>query len=190
MSLPTAAVRSGRTPYDDDYGTCERSVAKLRIYGDDLDPEALTKRLGIEPSAAQRKGQVFTNSPGLSRTAKVGAWFLSSEGKVESRDLRRHLDWLIAQIRGVSSELRALQDEPAVWMNIGCVWWSKHRDGGPVIGPEHMRTLADLNLECGFEISFYGERNPFDPPEEEEAEAGGSPEARTEAAFPGIPFAP
>lgn len=86
---------SSRTPYDDNHGSCERAVANLLIYGEDLEPTEVSRRLGIEPSDAASTGQIRTNSLGRRRVTPVGHWFLSSEWRVDSRDLRRHLDWLL-----------------------------------------------------------------------------------------------
>jgi Domain of unknown function (DUF4279) len=159
--LSSASLQPGATPYNDDYDICDRTVAELRIYGDELDPELLSQRLGISSSTAQHKGQVFTNSLGRSRTAKVGGWFLSSENSVNSRELRRHLDWLIAQLRDVTHELIALQNESDTRMNITVIWWSNSGDGGFTLEPQHMRAMAEMNVECRFELAFYG---PEDDP--------------------------
>jgi hypothetical protein len=56
----------------------------------------------------------------------------------------------------VLKALRQLQNEQDLKMAVSCIWWSKAGDGGPVLWPEQMVVLADLNLECGFELAFYG----------------------------------
>jgi Domain of unknown function (DUF4279) len=154
--LPSASLQSGTTPYNDDYDICDRVVAELLIYGDELEPDVLSERLGISPSRSKRRGQITTNSLGRSRIAKVGMWFLSSENNVESKELRRHLDWLISQLRDLVSELRVLQNEPHVWMNITVIWWSNSGDGGFTLEPKHMRAMADMNVECRFGLALYG----------------------------------
>ena len=57
MSRPSREELSMITPYDDGYATCERTLATLRVYGDDLDPAVLTERLGIAPTSSQKKGE-------------------------------------------------------------------------------------------------------------------------------------
>lgn len=148
---------SRMTPYDDEYATCERVRATLRVYGDDLDPAVATGRLKIVPTSSQEKGEVRTNSLGRQRAIKIGAWFLSSEGSVRSKDLRRHLDWLLGHLLPRAEALRGLQEMEGVTMNVNCIWWSATGGGGPTLWPEQMRGLADLNLECSFDIAFYGE---------------------------------
>jgi Domain of unknown function (DUF4279) len=150
---------SGRTPYNDQYATCERAVANLLIYGRELDPHEVSRRLGLEPSDAARTGQVRTNSRGRERTTPIGHWFLSSEEHVVSRDLRRHLDWLLDLLAPRAATLRELQSRPGWAIRLDCIWWSKFGDGGPTLWPQHMRAIADLDLELGFEIGFYGDED-------------------------------
>ncbi len=145
------------TPINDAYETCERTLAKLRIYGHRLDPGSITTLLGIEATNSQSKGEIKKNSRGVGREAKIGGWFLSSEGHVQSKDVRRHLDWLLARLFPVKDKLRAIQEAEDVVMAVTCVWWSAAGDGGPTLWPEQMSLLAELNLECGFEVAFYEE---------------------------------
>jgi hypothetical protein len=149
-------MSSHMTPLDDQYPNCERTYAELRIYGDTLDPDAITKSIGILPSSSQRRGEVRSGFRNRQRIVSVGGWFLSSEGNVESRDLRRHLDWLLARLWPAATALKNLQAQEGVRMSVTCIWWSRG-DGGPALWPEQMGRLADLELECGFEISFYGD---------------------------------
>ena len=155
------------TPYDDWYSTCERSDATFAIYSPDLDPEYISVRLKIVPTSRQRVGEVAgPNSIGRFRGYNIGGWFLSSEAHVQSRDLRRHLDWLLAQLLPLAPEVLAIQELPGVKMRVNCIWWSAFASGGPTLWPEQMAGLASLNLECSFDISFHGvededsKRNP------------------------------
>lgn len=143
---------------NDDYPTCERTYAELRIYGADLDPDEITNLLQITPSSTQRRGELRTGSGGRrERMVGVGGWFLSSENQVRSMDLRRHLDWILGQLDRRRDPLRRLQTKSGVEMSVHCIWWSRRGQGGPTLWPEQMKRLADLNLECGFEFSFFGE---------------------------------
>jgi hypothetical protein len=144
-------------PYNDAYATCERTVAELRIYGDRLNPAEVTDVLGILPTSLQVKGEITMNSVGGQRKAPTGGWFLSSEQQVESLDLRQHIDWLLDLLLARANVLRSIQGRDGFHMNVTCIWWSRLGDGGPTLCPEHMSGLAELNLECRFEIAFYGD---------------------------------
>lgn len=143
------------TPVDDGYETCERTLATLWIDCDARDPDFVTSYLGVEPTEVQKKGEIKQNSRGYKRTIKKSAWFLSSDGKVDSKDVRRHIDWLIAQLTPVKSKLLELQNLEGIVMSVNCIWWSATGGGGPTLWPEQMQGLADLNLECGFDVSFF-----------------------------------
>jgi Domain of unknown function (DUF4279) len=149
-------VSPRRTPYDDVYPTCERTYAELRIYGDILDPDDISCQLKLEPTSVQRKGEVREGFRGRAKTTKVGGWFLSSEGRVDSLDLRRHLDWLLTQLSPAAEDVKVIAARPEVSMHVTCIWWSKYGHGGPTLWPEQMSELARLDLECAFELSFHG----------------------------------
>ena len=152
-----STIGSRRTPYNDAYETCERVAVQLLIYPGDLHPDRITKWLQVAPSQTQILGQQIANSLGRTRTVGLNGWFLSSENEVQSMDLRRHLDWLVERLRGCHESLERLQAEPGVKMGVKCIWWSAHGQGGPTLWPEQMQGLADLNLECSFDIGFYGD---------------------------------
>ncbi|WP_394833962.1 DUF4279 domain-containing protein [Pendulispora rubella] len=149
-------IRSRRTPYDDNYETCLETRTVFTVYPKRISPDELTRRLGLEPSSTQRAGEARTNSLGRQRVVPVNGWFLSSEGHVTSNDLRRHLDWLLAKLQPVNAAISALQNEVDVSMSVNCIWWSRG-SGGPTLWPEQMLALANLDLECAFDIYFVDE---------------------------------
>jgi hypothetical protein len=152
--------------YDDEFGSCLETRCELAIYPGHLLPEEVSTRLGLEPTSVQRAGETSTNSRGRVRTTKVNGWFLSSENVVASKDLRRHLDWLIAKVQPAAVPLAELRATPGVEMWIGCVWWSKEGHGGPTLSPEQMRAIAALDLECSFDVYFEAGFTHLDAPPE------------------------
>ncbi len=142
--------------YDDDYPTCSKTHASLRIYHDDLDPQRITGLLGIDPSQMQVRGMVHFTSIGKEFLPPIGGWFLSTRGKIASRDVRRHVAWILDKLAGKDEILRNLQAE-GCRMDILCYWLSADGHGGPTLSPGIMRRLGDLELEIGFDI--YG---PYD----------------------------
>ncbi len=137
---------------ESDYPTCERTYATFRVYPDRLDPEEVTVRLGIEPSNWQKRGEA--GKPG-SRPAKLHGWFLSSDGVVESRDVRRHLDWLLTRIVPKRDAILALQADGCS-MDVSCFWVSRFGHGGPSVLPAQMGELARLRLELWFDVYLGG----------------------------------
>jgi hypothetical protein len=150
--------------YDDDYGTCAGTYATLLIYPVRTDPVAITGRLGIEPSSWQRKGGPMAESLRRpTRIAEIDLWCLSTKGQVQSRDSRRHVDWLLDRIEDKAAVLRSLQEEGAR-IGVSCFWLSRHGEGGPTISPGQMRRLGALNIELWFDVYFAGEEYPPSPP--------------------------
>jgi hypothetical protein len=111
----------------------------------------------MEPTESQNKGDEIPTVRGAIRVAKVTFWSLSSERYVSSKDVRAHLDWLLDRLTNSHHGLRELQEHHEVGMSVNCVWWSRGGHGGPTLWPEQMRQLAELNLECSFEVQFYPE---------------------------------
>jgi hypothetical protein len=76
----------------------DRSVASLRISGDDLDPSEITKALDCEPTRGQRKGDVLIGkSTGISRTVKFGMWLLEANDR-EPEDLDGQITGLLDRL--------------------------------------------------------------------------------------------
>ena len=150
-----------RTAYDDEYPTCERTSAALRIYPRSMLPADVSKALMLTPTLARTVGE-FVPSALAGRGHRVARtrWELSSEECVTSKDLRRHLDWLLAQLQPASAALRALSARDDVQSAVHCSWWSAHGEGGPVLWPEQMQKLAELDLELSFEIMFFSDDEP------------------------------
>ncbi|WP_435018133.1 DUF4279 domain-containing protein [Tundrisphaera sp. TA3] len=139
--------------YDDDYPTCHSTYATLRIYPGEIDPATVTDRLGIEPTGWQRRGEMDRGSGRITRVTPINGWFLGSKGRVESRDSRRHIDWILDRVEPKAAAIRSLQEE-GCRMDVSCFWTSQSGHGGPSLPPTQMRRLADLNLELWFD--FYG----------------------------------
>jgi hypothetical protein len=142
--------------YDDDFGTCARTYATLLIYPVRTDPAAITERLGIEPSSWQRKGRRIADRP---RIAEIDGWFLTTKGRIESKDSRRHIDWILDQIEDAAADLASLREEGAR-IEVCCYWLSAFGEGGPTISPQQLRQLGALDIELWFDIWFHGDDGP------------------------------
>jgi hypothetical protein len=148
-------LKSRLTPVDDVYPSCERTEATLAIYH--IDPNLISNKLSLNPTSIQQKGKPRLMRNGRHVIGGVDSWLLSSEGFVQSKDLRRHIDWLLDQIDPIETALKQLQEIPEAKMAIRCVWWSTSGEGGPTLWPEQMNRIAKLNLECTFSFAWYGD---------------------------------
>lgn len=142
------------TSPDPEYASCDNTYVKLLIYPGEASVDEVSKVLQLKPSSTQYEGQEIINSKGRVRFAKNSLWILSSEGRVASKDLRDHLDWLSNKLLKIKSNLKLLQNNNGLKMTVTCVWWSVLGHGGPVLWPEQMKALAELGLECSFDIYF------------------------------------
>jgi len=142
--------------YNDQYATCRSTYATLRILHEDLDPDEISRLLGVTPSSSHRKSDPLSPRFPEKGRRKVGAWLLKSEGQVDSRDSRRHVDWLIDRLDGKAVVVRNLQSVGHT-IDISCYWLSASGHGGPSVPPEQARRLADLGIELWFDVYFAGE---------------------------------
>ena len=139
--------------YDDEYATCVETHASLRIIHDDLDPEEITQQIGIQPTWAWRQGQLRPKGNVIS---PIGIWGLTTNF-MKSRDIRRHLDWLIEQMNGKEEILKELQAQ-GYRMDVFCYWLSNGQ-GGPTISLRNMIGLANLGIELGFDFWMNGDND-------------------------------
>jgi len=149
----TLTQHPGALMDDDEYPSCHTTYATLCIYPGDVDPAAITDRLGIEPSNWQRRGEV-TQRPGRApKVAPLDGWFLMSRGQVESRDSRRHIDWLLDRLESRAEAVRSLR-EVGCRLEIACYWLARRSNGGPTLPALQMKRLAEFDIELWFD--FYG----------------------------------
>jgi hypothetical protein len=133
--------------YDDNYSGCLRTYATLRIYPGEIHPQEVTARLNVTPSKfwvrdadAQRPG-----------AKTMHGWFLTTHGRLDSRDTRRHIDVLLAPLLDVAVEVAALQRDGAA-MDIVCFWHAAAAQGGPALALRQLQALAQLNIPIAWNI--------------------------------------
>ena len=75
-----------------------RTAASLRVFGDDLEPEEVSRLLGCEPSAWERRGQrIIGGFTGNVRIATTGSWRLSAVKRVPG-NLDAQIDELLSKV--------------------------------------------------------------------------------------------
>src|SRR2546423_15709456 len=135
--------------YDDSYATCASTYATLRVFSDTSSPEEVSEALGVAPTRSHLKGEEF--GPGSRRSAN--GWFLESSHAVDSRDLRRHIDWLLDQVSAAGDAWPDLVAGGAR-ADIFCYWESRSGHGGPQLSPSQMERLSEFGLSVGLDIYF------------------------------------
>lgn len=140
------------TPHDRNYGTATRTHASFCVYSSEINPHEITASFGITPTYVTIKDRIVKTKHGFHKREALNAWFLDSEGNVQSRDLRHHLDFLLEQLEPISDVIHNVQTREGIRMQMRCVWWSACGHGGPTVWPEQMRSLYLLDLELSFDI--------------------------------------
>ena len=136
----------GVTEYNDEYPTCSSTYATLRIYPADLSLDDITSRLDVTPTSTQ----AVEGRPTGVMNIPAG-WFLTSKDAVESRDIRRHIDWILNLIADKSDVFEALRNG-GVQTDISCYWATASGHGGPSLWPTQMAILGSLGLEIWFDV--------------------------------------
>src|SRR5688572_13447890 len=79
----------------DDYPTCRRTYATLRVYHKTAAPSVVSRALKLKPTNTQMVGKQWIRR-GRKTIYPISGWFLDSESSVESYDSAQHLRWLVA----------------------------------------------------------------------------------------------
>jgi hypothetical protein len=137
--------------YNHKYQSCTRTYSTLRIFPKNAHPDVITNLLKIKPTRISIAGPT-----GPIGRIVVSGWFLTTQGKLKSKDSRRHIDWLLDKIEPVSEQILALQKQ-GMSMDISSFWGSASGNGGPTISPEQMTRLVKMNLEVWWDVYFDGE---------------------------------
>jgi hypothetical protein len=126
----------------------------LRFFGDDLEPDELTRLLGSSPTDAHRKGETVAHAKG-SYTAEEGMWAISAERSI--RDIEEQLTGLFAQLTPDLEIWRSLTDRYRADLFCGVfLAWFGH---GFSMSPTLHRALCDRNLLITFDIYFEYDRS-------------------------------
>lgn len=135
--------------YDDNYQSCHETFVTLRIYSDTMSPEEISSFLRMQPSDSTFKGEVVGEK--TKKVRKHNGWFLTSDGSVDSKDVRRHIDFLADKIAHLTSDLAELKNKGCL-IDLSCFWSSENGQGGPTLSPNQLKKLAELELEIWFDI--------------------------------------
>jgi hypothetical protein len=133
-----------------------RSKASLRIFGDDLIADEVSRLLGCSPTEAWTKGQVKVSRSGKELIRKSGAWFLKvSDSEPENID-------------GQVSELMAqMTSNLEVWATVAqqydvdlfCGWFMEVSNEGVSVSVHTLSLLAERGIELSLDIYGPDEEN-------------------------------
>jgi Domain of unknown function (DUF4279) len=126
----------------------ENSTVSLRIFGDDLDPEEVTRLLRCLPTQSRRKGEVIPGK-GMQRVARQGSWLLESN-LPRSVDLEAQINNLIDRTTADLDTWASLSQRFSV--DLFCGVFLTHLNEGFELSAKLMRQLSDRGLKIGFDL--------------------------------------
>lgn len=130
-------------------GAHQAPMATLRFFADDLKPAIVTEMLGVKPNAAAQKGQPFKKKTGVHRAeARVGTWFVTTEGRDIGDRPEDHLAWVITLAIQNLAKLR--RRNPDVKVDFSLVVFGKQFDIHDI--PRDLLKIAVLLGELELEI--------------------------------------
>jgi hypothetical protein len=121
----------------------------LRFFGDDLDPDEITARLGCQPSVGVRKDGIWLTKNGTERVARTGSWRLKAADRTPG-----DLDAQVAELLGL------LCDDLSVWLelterfkaDIFCGLFMQESNEGIGLSALTMKELSARGLLIGFDV--------------------------------------
>jgi hypothetical protein len=131
---------------------CEYTHATFRLVGDALIASTIEARTGITGDFAYERDQVRRSKTGRGIRQPTGVWYITSEGRVGSTNVERHLSYLLEIVEPAKRELLEVAAEQSLRMDFYCYWISATGQGGPGLSAESMKRIADLDATLNFEL--------------------------------------
>jgi hypothetical protein len=140
-------------------GPIDSCSACLRLFGDDLGPDAVSAMLGAKPTAACHKGDI-TRGKRYDRVAKQGKWLLAID-HVRGVPLDDLLNRLLDQVTGDLSVWRDLtvRYRADLFCGLSLELWNR----GLELSPRTLQRIAERGLKLSLDIYYVGESEPVDP---------------------------
>ena len=114
--------------------------ATLRVFGNKLDLKAITRRLGVKPDHAHKKGE--RRLPTV-RPFRHDSWQLTARVS-DTRPLKAHLRWLAKRLAKKTSFLRGLSAKYEV--DVYCRYHSNYDRGSLEMPPEVLKWCANMGV--------------------------------------------
>jgi Domain of unknown function (DUF4279) len=124
------------------------SFAALRIGGDSLNPDAISRLLGCSPTLGFVKGQIEP-SKGKASVRETGGWHLDAIGQ-QPGDINAHVAQLFRQVNNDVCAWAALSREYET--DLFCVYFMSEADEGLKVSAETLKVLGDRGIKLGLRI--------------------------------------
>ena len=133
-------------------GELDRVEVGVRVAGDTLDPDRITRMLGVRPTFAARKGEAVTRGA-ATVTQRTGIWTYA---------LPSSREWVLGD--AIRTLLEQLPADPALWemlateyeTDVFCGLFLANVNRGTEIPVETLALLAERRLKLGLDIYAEG----------------------------------
>jgi hypothetical protein len=122
-----------------------RYTVRLQIVGQALNPEEVTRTLGLMPTQARRKGEPKVEGTTRKWTANMWAFEVLPQGRDDWSSLGDALATALSAFSPVRDKVRAYSATNQVYL--WCGHFTSSFDGGPTLSPDLLRSLADFGVQ-------------------------------------------
>ncbi|TAL32592.1 MAG: DUF4279 domain-containing protein [Phenylobacterium sp.] len=130
-------------------GRLRETAASLRFFGDDLDPQEITLRIGAPPTIGVRKGGVWLTSRGVEKIARTGSWRLQVDRR-QPGDLDGQILELLSRL---TSDLETWRELSARYRgDIFCGLFLESGNDGSTLSPATLAAIGLRGLELDLDI--------------------------------------
>jgi len=128
----------------------EHSTATLRFFGDDLDPDTISAKLGCYLARSARKGDAkISIKTGREYIAKTGSWLLSASEQIPT-NLDRQISEIFTQLTVDLEVWKELTEK--YQSNVFCGLFMATSNDGLSLSPETLMLLGERGLEVWFDV--------------------------------------
>jgi hypothetical protein len=129
-------------------GSVDACSVTLRFFGEDLDPDEVTQLLGVDPSGAYRKGDIFRGKK-YDRVQKTGSWRFTIE-KLAGVELEDQINELLDQLPSDLGIWRELTKRFEA--DLFCGLWMKRWNRCLDFAPQTLLKMGERGLILQFDI--------------------------------------
>jgi hypothetical protein len=125
--------------------------AGLYLTGNNLDPQEITAKLGVNPLRSYKRGDKQQNGE---KNRSHGLWMLSSSEEIDALDITIHIQWLLDQLEPAKVGLVDLLQDKSIDAVISCFWAMPSSHEVLIITPELLQRIASLSIR--FKLAVLG----------------------------------
>jgi Domain of unknown function (DUF4279) len=128
----------------------QKSVVTLRIAGDDLVPDEITKLLGAKPTATQIKGEkIVGRKTGHVRFVKMGMWRLDASDR-EPEDMDSQIEEIFSQATSDLTVWRSIGEKYQI--DVFCGLFLGGSNEGMTLSAHSLAALGERGIAMGLDI--------------------------------------